>query len=87
MMTDDFNIRTIIVSDVWPVSSGNEITYHLLEVAYSADKVMEKQMEEKLGAELMAVDLDHITCDISQQLVRNKKPYVPLILMTMMMMI
>ena len=33
MVTDDFNISTIIVSDVWPVSSGNKITNHLLEVA------------------------------------------------------
>ncbi len=47
MVADDFNIRTIIASDVWPVSSGNKITYHLLEVVYSADKVMKKQMEEK----------------------------------------
>ena len=60
MVADDFNIRTIIPSDVWPVSSGNEITYHMLEVAYPADKVMKKQIEEKLDAELMAVDLDQI---------------------------
>ena len=60
MVADDFNIRTIIASDVWPVSSGNKITYHLLEVVYSADKVMKKQMEEKFNAELMAVDLDQI---------------------------
>ena len=26
MVADDFNIRTIIASDVWPVSSGNKIT-------------------------------------------------------------
>jgi hypothetical protein len=44
MAKDDFGIRTIIAFDVWPVSSGNEITHHLLEVAYSADKVIEKQM-------------------------------------------
>ncbi len=62
MVLDDFNIRTIIVSDVRPVSSGNKITHHLLEVAYSADKVMKKQMEEKFDAELMAVDLDQIVC-------------------------
>ncbi len=60
MAADDFNIRTIIASDVWPVSSGNKITYHMLEVAYSADKVMKKQMEEKFDAELIAVDLDQI---------------------------
>ncbi len=60
MVADDFNIWTIIASDVRPVSSGNEITYHMLEVAYSADKVMKKQMEEKFNAELMAVDLNQI---------------------------
>ena len=63
MMTYDFNIRTIIVSDVWPVSSGNKITYHMMEVANSADKVMKKQIEEKLDAELMTVDLDKIVCE------------------------
>ena len=63
MVADDFNIRTIIASDVWPVSSGNKITYHMMEVAYSADKVMKKQIEEKLDAELMTVDLDKIVCE------------------------
>ncbi len=63
MVADDFNIRTIIASDVQPLCSGNEITYHLLEVAYSADKVMKEQMEEKFDAELMAVDLDQIVRD------------------------
>jgi len=63
MVKDDFNLRTIIASDVRLVSTGNELTYHLLEVAYSADKVMTRQMEEKLDAELMAVDLNHIICE------------------------
>ncbi len=71
MVADDFNIRTIIASDVRPVSSWNEITYHLLEVAYSADKVMKKQMEGKFDAELMAVDLDQI--DHEYQSTINKK--------------
>ncbi len=79
MVADDFNIRTIITSYVQPVSSGNEKTYHMLEVAYSADKVMKKQMEEKFDAELMAVDLDQIVCEYQE------KPYVPLVLMTMTM--
>jgi hypothetical protein len=79
MVADDFNIRRIIASDVQPVSSGNEITYHMLEVAYSADKVMKKQMEEKFDAELMVVDLDQIVCEYQE------KPYVPLILMTITM--
>ena len=63
MVKDVFNLRTIVASDIWPVSTGNEFTYHLLEVAYSADKVMTRQMEKKLDAELMAVDLNHIICE------------------------
>jgi hypothetical protein len=73
MVADDFNIRTIIASDVRPVSSGNEITYHLLEVAYSADKVMKKQMEEKFDAELMAVDLNQIVCDYQSAIKKKRK--------------
>ncbi len=71
MVADDFNIRTFIASAVWPVSSGNEITYHMLEVAYSADKVMKKQMEEKFVTELMTVDLDQIVCEYQSTI--NKK--------------
>jgi hypothetical protein len=48
IVADDFNIRTIIASDVWPVSSGNKITYHMLEVAYLADKVMKKRWRKSL---------------------------------------
>ncbi len=73
MVADDFNIRTIIASDVRPVSSGNEITYHLLEVVYSADKVMKKQMKEKLDAELMAVDLDQIVRDYQSTINKKQK--------------
>ncbi len=72
MVADDFNIRTIIASDVWPVSSGNEITYHMLEVVYSTDNtVMKKQTEEKFDAELMAVDLDQIVREYQSTI--NKK--------------
>ena len=53
---DEFGIREIIELDVRPVSSGNEITYHLFEVAYSFDKFMEKKMDE----ESKAIDLDQI---------------------------
>jgi hypothetical protein len=73
MVKDDFNIKTIIASDVWPVSSGNEITYHLLEVAYSADKVIKKQMEEKMDAELMAVDLGQIICEYQSTIDKKQK--------------
>ena len=73
MVADDFNIRTIIASDVWPVSSGNEITYHLLEVVYSFDKVMKKQMEEKFDAELIAVDLNQIVYDYQSAIKKKRK--------------
>ena len=73
MVADDFNIRTIIASDVRPVSSGNEITYHMLEVAYSYDKVMKKQMEEKFDAELMAVDLNQIVRDYQSTIKKKRK--------------
>ena len=67
------HIRTIIASDVRPVSSGNKITYHLLEVAYSADKVMKEQMEEKFDAELMAVDLDQIVREYQSTINKKQK--------------
>ncbi len=40
-------------------------------MAYSADKVMKKQMEEKFDAELMAVDLDQIVREYQSTI--NKK--------------
>ncbi len=73
MVADDFNIRTIIASDVRPVSSGNEIAYHLLEVAYWFDKVMKKQIEEKFDAELMAVDFNQIKCDYQSAIKKKQK--------------
>ena len=73
MVADDFNIRTIIASDVRPVSSENEITYHLLEVAYSFDKVMKKKMEEKFNAELMAADFNQIVYDYQSAIKRKRK--------------
>jgi len=63
MVKDDFNLRTIVASDIWPVSTGNELTYHLLEAAYLAVKVMMRHMKEKLDAELMDVDLNHNICE------------------------
>ncbi len=73
MVADDFNIRTIIASDVQPVSSGNKINYHLLEVAYSADKVMKKQIEEKFDAELMAFYLDQIVHEYQSTINKKQK--------------
>ncbi len=45
----------------------------MLEVAYSADKVMKKQMEEKLDAELMAVDLDQIIHEYQSTIDKKQK--------------
>ena len=73
MVVDDFHMRTIIASDVRPVKSGNEITYHLLEVAYSFDKVMKKQLEEKFDAELLAVDLNQIVFDYQSAIKKKRK--------------
>ncbi len=72
-VADDFNIRMIIASDVRPVKSGNEITYHLFEVAYSFDKVMKKQMEEKFDAKLMAVELNQIVYDYQSAIKKKQK--------------
>ncbi len=73
MVKDDVDIREIIASDVWPVSSGNKITYHVLEVAYSADKVMEKKIEEQMDEELRALDLDQIICKYQSAIDKKQK--------------
>jgi hypothetical protein len=36
--------------DVCPVSSGNKVRYHFLEVAYSFEKMMEYAEDEMLRA-------------------------------------
>ena len=55
-----FGIQEIIALDVCPVLSGNEFTYHLLEVAYSFDKVIHDTQDDELDDELKAVDLEKI---------------------------
>jgi len=47
--------------------------FHLLEVVYSADKVMMRQMEVILDAELMAVDLNHIICKYHSAIDKKRK--------------
>jgi hypothetical protein len=59
---DVFGIREIIALDVCPVLSGNESTYHLLEVAYSFNKVIHDTQDDELDDELEAVDLAKIVC-------------------------
>ncbi len=46
-------VHEIIAFDVRPVSSGNEVTHHLLEVAYSFDKVLEYAEDEMMIAILL----------------------------------
>ncbi len=47
----DYNgVHKIIAFDVQPVSSGNEVTHHFLEVAYSFEKRLEYAEEEMLRA-------------------------------------
>ncbi len=38
---DYYGVDEIIAFDVWPVSSGNKVTHHFLEVAYSYEKRLE----------------------------------------------
>ncbi len=50
---DYYVVHKIIAFDVRPVSSGNEVTHHFLEVAYS----LEKRLEYAEDAMLRAVPL------------------------------
>jgi replication factor A2 len=45
---DYYGVYKIIAFDVQPVSSGNEITHHFLEVAYSFEKSLEYAEDETL---------------------------------------
>jgi hypothetical protein len=47
---DYYGVHEIIVFVVWPVSSGNEVTHHVLEVAYSFEKRLEYAEDEILRA-------------------------------------
>jgi hypothetical protein len=47
---DYYDVYEIIAFDVQPVSSGNEITDHFLEVAYSFEKRLEYAENEMLRA-------------------------------------
>jgi hypothetical protein len=43
-------MEEITAIDVCRVSSGNKVTYHFLEVAYSFEKMMEYAEDEELRA-------------------------------------
>ncbi len=47
---DCYGVHEIIAFDVQPVSSGNEVTHHFLEVAYSFEKRLEYAEDEMLRA-------------------------------------
>ena len=49
-VTDYYGVHEIEAFDVCPVSSGNKLTYHFLEVAYSFEKTMEYAEDEMLRA-------------------------------------
>jgi hypothetical protein len=48
-----YGVHKIIAFDVQPVSSGNEVTHHSLEVAYSFEKTLEYAEDEMLRAVLL----------------------------------
>ncbi len=50
---DYYGVHEIIAFDVLPVSSGNEVTHHFLEVAYSFEKTLEYAEDEMLRAALL----------------------------------
>ncbi len=47
---DYYGVHEIIAFDVWPVSSGNKVTHHFLEEAYSFEKRLEYAENEMLRA-------------------------------------
>ncbi len=50
---DYYGVHEIIAFDVRPVSSGNKVIHHFLEVAYSFEKMLEYAEDEMLRAVLL----------------------------------
>jgi hypothetical protein len=50
---DNYGVHKIIAFDVRPVSSGNEVTHHFLEVSYSFEKTLEYAEDVMLRAVLL----------------------------------
>ncbi len=48
-----YGVHEIIAFDIWPVSSGNEVTHHFLEVAYSYEKRLESVEIEMMKSVLL----------------------------------
>ncbi len=53
VVEDNYGVHEIVAFDVRPVTSGNEVTHHLLEVAYSFEKTLEYAEDEMMRAVLL----------------------------------
>jgi replication factor A2 len=51
-VADYYGVHEIIAFDIRPVSSGNEVTHHFLEVAYSYEKRLENVEDEMMKSVL-----------------------------------
>jgi hypothetical protein len=52
-VTDDYGVHEIIAFNIQPISSGNEVTHHFLEVAYSYEKRLESVENEMMESVLL----------------------------------
>jgi hypothetical protein len=52
-VADYYGVHEIITFDIRPVSSGNEVTHHFLEVAYSYEKRLESVEDEMMKSDLL----------------------------------
>ncbi len=52
-VADYYGVHKIIAFDIRPVSSGNEVTHHFLEVAYSYEKMLESVEDEMMKSVLL----------------------------------
>ncbi len=48
-----YGVHEIIAFDIRPVSSGNKVTHHFLEVAYSYEKSLESVEDEMMKSVLL----------------------------------
>jgi replication factor A2 len=52
-VADYYGVHEIIAFDIQPVSSGNEVTHHFLEVAYSYERRLESVEDEMMKSVLL----------------------------------
>jgi replication factor A2 len=53
-VTDYYGVHEIIAFNIRPVSSGNEVTHHFLELAYLYEKSLESVEDEMMKSVLLA---------------------------------